>query len=57
MATYLPQYQHDLFVSYAHVDNEPLPGAEMGWVTNLIHGLKLLSLNLSEFVATQKPMK
>lgn len=32
--------QHDIFVSYAHVDNEPLPGADKGWVTTLINGLK-----------------
>jgi predicted MPP superfamily phosphohydrolase len=33
--------QHDIFVSYAHVDNEPLPGADKGWVTTLINGLKI----------------
>ena len=32
---------HDVFVSYAHVDNEALPGAEKGWVTNFINGLKI----------------
>jgi hypothetical protein len=42
MATYVPQYKHDIFVSYAHVDNEPLTGAETRWVTNLITGLKPL---------------
>lgn len=34
--------QLDIFVSYAHVDNEPLPGADKGWVTTLINGLKNL---------------
>jgi hypothetical protein len=34
--------QHDIFVSYAHVDNEPLPGVDKGWVTTLINGLKNL---------------
>jgi hypothetical protein len=29
-------------VSYAHVDNEPLAGADTRWVTNLITGLKPL---------------
>ena len=31
----------DVFVSYAHVDNELLPGADKGWVTNFINGLKV----------------
>jgi TIR domain len=42
MATYVPHYKHDIFVSYAHVDNEPLAGADTRWVTNLITGLKPL---------------
>jgi predicted MPP superfamily phosphohydrolase len=33
--------QHDIFISYAHVDNEPLPGVDKGWVTTLINGLKI----------------
>lgn len=35
-------YEHDIFVSYAHVDDEPLPGigVEEGWVTTLVKGLK-----------------
>lgn len=31
----------DVFVSYAHVDNDPLPGADKGWVTNFVNGLKI----------------
>jgi len=42
MPVYVPNYKHDIFVSYAHVDNEPLAGAENGWVTTLINGLKIL---------------
>jgi cellulose biosynthesis protein BcsQ len=34
--------QLKIFVSYARVDNEPLPGADNGWVTTLINGLKNL---------------
>ena len=30
----------DIFVSYARADNEPLAGADKGWVTTLIKGLK-----------------
>ncbi len=33
--------QHDIFVSYAHLDNKPLPGTDKGWVTTLINGLKI----------------
>ncbi len=32
---------HDVFVSYAHIDNEPLPGIKHGWVTNFVEGLKI----------------
>jgi len=31
---------YDVFISYAHVDNEPLPGATEGWVTTFVKGLK-----------------
>jgi hypothetical protein len=31
---------YDVFVSYAHVDNKALPGADEGWVTTLVKGLK-----------------
>jgi hypothetical protein len=37
---FVPGYDNDIFVSYAHVDNEPLPGAEKGWVSTLMSGLK-----------------
>jgi hypothetical protein len=36
MWTAHPAYSHDLFVSYAHVDDAPLPGATEGWVSVLI---------------------
>jgi hypothetical protein len=42
MSIYIPHYKHDIFVSYAQVDNEPLAGADKGWVTTLITGLKSL---------------
>src|SRR4030095_7827590 len=42
MATDVPHYKHDIYVSYAHVDNEPLAGVDTRWVTNLITGLKPL---------------
>ena len=37
---YIPGFKHDIFVSYAHVDNLPDPGVEEGWVTTLVHGLE-----------------
>lgn len=33
-------YLHDVFVSYAHVDDDPLPGAIDGWVSVLIDFLR-----------------
>ena len=41
MSTYVPNYKKDIFISYAHVDNEPFAGADKGWVTTLINGLKI----------------
>lgn len=37
---FVPHCGHDIFVSYAHVDDSPLPGAEVGWVTNLVSCIK-----------------
>ena len=32
---YIPDFEHDIFISYAHVDNTPLEEEEDGWVTKL----------------------
>ncbi|MEK7990639.1 MAG: toll/interleukin-1 receptor domain-containing protein [Thiotrichaceae bacterium] len=40
MPSFVDDYQYDIFVSYAHVDNDPLPGAEQGWISTLINGLR-----------------
>jgi hypothetical protein len=37
---YVPGYEHDVFVSYAHVDDEPEAGETNGWVTTLVSTLK-----------------
>jgi hypothetical protein len=37
---YLPGFEYDLFVSYAHIDDEPDVGQEFGWVTVLKDNLK-----------------
>ena len=36
---YVTGYEHDVFISYAHIDDEPL-GAGQGWVTTLAGHLK-----------------
>lgn len=33
-------YEHDVFISYAHIDNEPAAGAHQGWVTLLCRELR-----------------
>jgi len=42
MSAFVPGYQHDIFVSYAHVDDMTYPGIDAaGWVATLIEGLKV----------------
>lgn len=38
---FVPGYDHDVFVSYAHVDDLPQSGAERGWVTTLVSNLRV----------------
>jgi hypothetical protein len=42
MPVYIPHYKNDIFISYTPIDDEPLTGADKGWVTTLINGLKTL---------------
>jgi hypothetical protein len=37
---YVPDYKNDIFVSYAHVDDVPVPFVQTGWVTTLIGCIK-----------------
>ena len=39
---YVTGYEHDIFISYAQVDDQLLPDMEQGWVTTLAAGLKTL---------------
>jgi hypothetical protein len=39
---YLSEFAHDAFISYAHLDDEPMPPAAAGWVTTLVGGLRKL---------------
>ena len=41
MSAFVPGYEHDIFVSYAHVDDTTYPGIETGWVAMLIAGLNV----------------
>jgi hypothetical protein len=38
--TYVRGYEHDMFVSYAHVDNAPIEPADHGWVDALVRILE-----------------
>ena len=31
----------DIFISYAHVDDDPLPGIEKGWVSTFVDALRI----------------
>jgi hypothetical protein len=51
---YVPGFKYDVFVSYAHVDDDPVVGAHQGWVSAFQNTLfKLLSIRLGrrEFFA------
>jgi hypothetical protein len=40
LKAYVTGFRYDVFVSYAHVDNVPLEGADKGWVTIFIKNLE-----------------
>ena len=40
----LPGYWHDIFVSYAHNDNQPLVSGEEGWGRTLINLLRVRTI-------------
>lgn len=37
---FVPGCEHDVFVSYAHIDNEPLSGAQQGWVSTFVRDVE-----------------
>ena len=44
----MPTYNKDLFISYAHIDNQPLTAGEEGWITRFHASLEaLLSMKLA----------
>lgn len=44
MSAFLPQFQHDVFISYARVDDQPLIPGDGGscWVLSLVSSLEML---------------
>lgn len=40
-AAYASAYKHDVFVSYAHLDDARMEGVERGWVTTLVNNLRV----------------
>ena len=58
--TYLPGWRNDVFVSYAQVDDRPLPGATDGWVCILVDALKVLlaqQLGRAELLAVWRDLQ
>ena len=39
---YIPGFEHDIFISYAHLDNIPLSNEERGWINKFYDDLKLM---------------
>src|SRR5262245_58674316 len=46
----MPTFEHDLFISYAHIDNEPLHDRLPGWV-ELLH--KRLGIRLAQLLGRE----
>ena len=45
---YVPHFQHDVVISYAHDNNQPHVEGEEGWVTKFHRSLELQIRNLIE---------
>lgn len=39
---YIKDYEYDIFISYAHVDNTPFPGQADGWIEQFYKNLNLM---------------
>jgi hypothetical protein len=39
---FIPGYTHDIFISYAHVDNIAFPGQVDGWIAQFYKNLNLM---------------
>lgn len=51
---YIPGYNFDIFISYAHLDNEKMPGQEDGWI-ELFY--KSLNLKLAQRIGKMDAVK
>jgi hypothetical protein len=40
LSAFVAGYENDIFVSYAWVDNKPIPGIDIGWVSHLVDTLQ-----------------
>jgi hypothetical protein len=57
---FVPGCRHDVFVSYAHVDDKILPGAQSGWVCTLVDALSILlaeQLGRAEVLAVWRDLR
>ena len=51
---YVPGFEYDLFISYAHVDNLTTPNESKGWITTFEEFLAVfLSRRVGEIVASR----
>jgi hypothetical protein len=39
---FIPEYEYDIFISYAHVDNATFPGQTEGWIKQFYQSLNLM---------------
>jgi hypothetical protein len=46
----MPKFEHDIFISYAHIDNESMYGSEHGWIA-LLH--KRLEIRLAQLLGRE----
>ncbi len=47
---YLPDYENDIFVSYAHIDDKPLTPSQKGWIT-IFH--QALEIRLAQLLGSE----
>ena len=52
------QFDKDIFISYAHLDNKPLPPSEMGWISRFHESLEaFVSMRMGEKVRIWRDSK
>jgi hypothetical protein len=39
--SFLPDFEDDIFISYAHIDNQPLTEGQKGWISNFHEALEI----------------